>query len=348
MRIQVMSVAVAAGAVAIAASVSSGQQIDPFYQGCYTIRDLGAPPGVPTNLGGINFLPGNPNVMLIGGAANGGAGALYTIAVTRGAGNVITGFSGSAVQYCTAPNLDGGLAIAPNNTIFVTTYPNNLMHQIRPGSVVPDRTTALSTVGVTGTTGTCQFVPPGFPGAGRLKVATYSGGTWYDIPYTLDGNTGLYNLANATSSVFIGGGPEGIVFVGAGNPAFPVASTLVSDYGFGRVDSYRLDANGDPIPSTRRTFLSGLGGAEGGVRDPLTGNFLFSTFGGSNRVLVVEGFNRDCRANINGDCAVDFFDYLDFVASFSANEPSADYNRDEVIDFFDYLDFVADFSSGCI
>ncbi|MBU6412146.1 MAG: hypothetical protein KGS45_01615 [Planctomycetes bacterium] len=345
MRTSCMVAALAAGVIA---STVWGQQIAPFYQGCYTIRDLGAPPGVPANLGGINFLPGNPNVMLIGGAANGGTAELFTIAITRGAGNVITGFSGSAAVYCSAPNLDGGLAIAPNNTIFVATYPTNLMHQILPGSSAPNVTTSLNTIGISGTTGTCQFVPPGFPGAGRFKVATYGGGEWFDVPLTPDGTSGLFTLGTASPGIFIGGGPEGIVFVGAGNPAFPVASTLVSEYGFGQVASYQLDSNGDPIPSTRRAFVTGLGGAEGGVRDPLTGNFLFSTFGGGNRVLVVEGFNLDCRANINGDCAVDFFDYLDFVASFSANDPSADYNRDEVIDFFDYLDFVADFSSGCV
>jgi hypothetical protein len=51
-------------------------------------------------------------------------------------------------------------------------------------------------------------------------------------------------------------------------------------------------------------------------------------------------------ADFNGDDAVDFFDYLDFVASFSGNEASADFNLDGTIDFFDYLDFVASFSAG--
>ncbi len=54
-----------------------------------------------------------------------------------------------------------------------------------------------------------------------------------------------------------------------------------------------------------------------------------------------------CPANFNCDSAVDFFDYLDFVDAFSANNPNADFNYDEVIDFFDYLDFVDAFSSGC-
>ncbi|MBU6414393.1 MAG: hypothetical protein KGS45_13095 [Planctomycetes bacterium] len=54
-----------------------------------------------------------------------------------------------------------------------------------------------------------------------------------------------------------------------------------------------------------------------------------------------------CTADFNADTIVDFFDYLDFVAAFSSNDPVADFNADTVIDFFDYLDFVAAFSSGC-
>lgn len=58
-------------------------------------------------------------------------------------------------------------------------------------------------------------------------------------------------------------------------------------------------------------------------------------------------FSGACVADFNGDAAVDFFDYLDFVDAFSANLPEADFNGDMSIDFFDYLDFVDAFSSGC-
>jgi hypothetical protein len=54
-----------------------------------------------------------------------------------------------------------------------------------------------------------------------------------------------------------------------------------------------------------------------------------------------------CDADFNGDNSADFFDYLDFVAAFDANDPSADFNGDSSIDFFDYLDFVAAFDLGC-
>lgn len=36
--------------------------------------------------------------------------------------------------------------------------------------------------------------------------------------------------------------------------------------------------------------MTGLSGAEGAAIDPLTGDFLFSTFGGGDRVIVVRGF----------------------------------------------------------
>ncbi len=54
-----------------------------------------------------------------------------------------------------------------------------------------------------------------------------------------------------------------------------------------------------------------------------------------------------CPSDFNHDGIVDFFDYLDFVQAFAANDPASDFNNDAVIDFFDYLDFVQAFSSGC-
>jgi autotransporter-associated beta strand protein len=61
------------------------------------------------------------------------------------------------------------------------------------------------------------------------------------------------------------------------------------------------------------------------------------------RIAVVS----DCPADFNADGGADFFDYLDFVDAFSANDPTADFNQDGEINFFDYLDFVDAFSVGC-
>jgi hypothetical protein len=56
------------------------------------------------------------------------------------------------------------------------------------------------------------------------------------------------------------------------------------------IAAYQVDGEGDPIIASRRTVLTGLDGAEGAVLDPVTGDFLFSTFGGGSRVIVLRGF----------------------------------------------------------
>ena len=50
--------------------------------------------------------------------------------------------------------------------------------------------------------------------------------------------------------------------------------------------------------ATRRDFVTGLDGAEGAFVDPVTGDFLFSTYGGGNRVIVVRGFARAATVSV--------------------------------------------------
>jgi hypothetical protein len=72
--------------------------------------------------------------------------------------------------------------------------------------------------------------------------------------------------------------------------------------------------------------------------------------------MVGEGWNVDrlcgwevvlCPADFNADSVIDFFDYLDYVEAFAAEQPAADLNTDGQVDFFDYLDFVQAFDAGC-
>ncbi|MDX2146726.1 MAG: NF038122 family metalloprotease [Planctomycetota bacterium] len=58
-------------------------------------------------------------------------------------------------------------------------------------------------------------------------------------------------------------------------------------------------------------------------------------------------FQTRCRADINADGQVDVFDYLDFAAAYSIEDPAADVNADGQVDVFDYLDFAAAYSTGC-
>ena len=279
----VMVLVSTAGSAAQAACV--GVTIDAALAADYTCNDLGAAPGVPANYGGVTFL--NNNTLLLGGAANGAAGAIYSMDVTRDVDGHITGL-GAATLFASAPYIDGGLAFGPDGVLFSTGYPTNTLVQIAPGADSPGKVIALSSLGIASSVGTLQFVPDGFDGAGGLKLASYNAGIFYDVSLTPDGS-GFFDLA-VNSSVFIGGGTPSLVYVSGSNLGFGADSLMVSEYSTGQVGVWDIDANGNPVLGTRRTFLSGLSGAEGAVIDPVTGDFIFSTFGGGNRLLVVSGF----------------------------------------------------------
>lgn len=317
--------ACAATAVALAFSVAgtaSAQQLTPEFASSYSIADLGAPAGVPLNLGGLAFKPGDPNTLYIGGAANSMLSKMYAVPVTRDPAGHIVSF-GAGVEFCAVNGvgggIDGGVEFGPGGVLFYVTYPDNTLGQVKPGSVAPDRITALGPVGVASSTGALRFVPAGFPGAGRLKIASYSQGFWYDTTIVAQGD-GTYLPNTVSTGISIGGGPEGIVYIHAGSPHFSTDSVLVSEYGSGQISTYQIDANGDPIPLTRRTMLTGLGGAEGAVQDPVSGDYLFSTFGGGNHVIAIRGFAATvCEGDLDGSGSVDAADLAVLLGSWGAS-----------------------------
>ena len=288
-------------ALALLAPLSVAQVFGPAFATDYSFVDLGTPAAIPSPLGGVNFKPGDLNTLWLGGAANTSAGAIYEIGVTRGAGGHITAFNGTATLHANAPNIDGGLAFGPTGVLFFTGYPVNTLGEFLPGSTTVNKTVTLTSAGITSSVGSIAFVPNGFPGAGRFKVLSYSSSEWYDVQLVADGQ-GTFDVANAQLRASLAGGLEGAVYVGAGNPGFSVASTLVCEYSAGKVGAYDLDANGDPVLASRRDFMTGLTGAEGALIDPVTGDFIFSTFGGGNRVLVIKGFTQPtvyCTPKLN-------------------------------------------------
>ena len=268
------------------AGLASSQSIGNDFATDYSLVSLGSVANVPANYGGLTFL--DANTLLIGGAANGGNGAIYSASVTRGTDGFVTGI-GAATLYATAPNIDGGLVFGPGGVLFFTGYPNNTIGQIAPGGAVPAKISAVSSNGVNASLGSLLFVPQGYSGAGQLKVLSYNGDTWETLSYAADGQ-GTFNFGTTSNRIAIGGGPEGAAYVPLGSDGFANPSVLVSEYSTGRVVTYEVDANGDPITSTRRVVVKGLSGAEGAAIDPATGDFFFSTFGGGNQVVRVTGF----------------------------------------------------------
>ena len=264
------------------------------FAGSYVGASLGSVPGLPLLYGGLTFV--DPSTILIGGNANTDAGRLYTIGVTRDAGNHITGFFGSAALFPGAGSTigafnDGGVVFGPGGVLFTSRWPVNQLGQTKPGSSSEDKIVDLAALGVAQSHAALNFVPAGFGGAGRLKLVSWAGGQWYDAGLSADGS-GTFNLVGLSQVVAstVPGGPEGFVYIRAGNAGFSVNSILISEFSAGAVGAYDVDAEGNPVIASRRSFLSGLTGAEGAAIDPLTGDFLFSTFGGGNQIFRVEGF----------------------------------------------------------
>lgn len=276
--------------------------VDPFYSASYTATSLGSVPGLPTRYGGLTFI--DKDTVLIGGAANGASGRLYTIGVSRGNGNHISGFVGTASLYGgSATGIgdynDGGVVFGPGGVLFTARWPINELGQTKPGSTDEDKVTNLGSLGIVPSPGAMNFVPAGFTGAGAAKLVSWSGGQWYDLTLAPDGN-GTFDITAANQVdldpvlpgvQIVPGGPEGFIYIQSGNPLFLTNSMLISEYSAGRIGAYELDANGNPLVATRRDFIVDLAGAEGAAIDPVTGDFLFSTFGGANQVALVQGFN---------------------------------------------------------
>src|SRR5512143_2591018 len=209
--------------VALASAPAGGQTLQPPFDTDYSIVDLGGVPSLPTPFGGLTFKAGDPNTVLIGGAANSFTGKIYSIGVTRDAGQHVNGFTGTATFVSDAHGIgsggiDGGLSYGPGGVLFYTSYNDNSLGQVKPASAVADRQDALGPLGITSSVGALAFVPAGFPGAGRMKLVQYNPpGNWYDVTLGAADVNGTYPVSSATLKATLGFGPEGVIYVAAGN-----------------------------------------------------------------------------------------------------------------------------------
>ena len=265
-----------------------GVRLDAYYEDAYSLLDLGAVPGVPPLYGGLTVHPTDPGKLWIGGNANYEEGALYEIGIVRDADQHIIGFQGTAVRYADAAYNDGSILHGPGGVTFLTRWPVNEMGFMKPGSLITDHIQPLEPLGVAHSVASAAFTPPGIE-LGSLKLVSWAVGQWYSVAYAPNA-AGTFDISNVTHVLTLPGGPEGIVYVPAGSPLFPAQSLLVSEYSANVVTTYEVDSQGDPIPGKRRLFVINLDGAEGATIDPTSGDFMFSTFGGGDRIIVVRGF----------------------------------------------------------
>lgn len=283
--------------------LASDVTIDPAFAKDYAAYDLGQVPGMPKfKYGGLTLDVADANTLLIGGNANDAGGAIFAVKVVRSACGHITGFSGSATKRASARFIDGGLAFGPGGVLVYAAWPSDsdvrqstsgYLGLIPPGASTPAKEIPGSTYNAPEALAAVGFVPPGFPGAGKMKLVTWEGGAWFDAQMKLDASGGLVDVPSATARGTYPGGPEGFAYVPLGSPGFTKASMLISEWSQKSVGAYEVGPDGDPASGTRRTLLTGLAGAEGAFFDPSTGDFLFSTWNTNRpeRLVLVSGFS---------------------------------------------------------
>ncbi len=271
---------------------ASAQTLGPDFSSDYELVNLGAVEGVPLPYGGLYTTFADPDGLYIGGAANTAEGALYRVGVMRGIGGSIIGFQpGAAVRVADAPFNDGGIVPDPGGHVSIAQWPANRYSQIGPaGTLIND--VDLKQFGVASDSAALNWIPAGYPGAGKMQLSSWSGGQFYNVDYTVGGG-GIITINGVTEILgsTLPGGPEGMNYVPFGSPGFLNPSMVISEFSAGNVAVYEMDADGNPIVASRRDFISGLIGAEGAWIDVFSGEFLFSTFGlAQDQVILVRGF----------------------------------------------------------
>lgn len=272
--------------------LATGAMIDPMYATHYALYNLGAVPGVPSPLGGSTISSTDDNTLLIAGASENSGGAIYSIKVLRNACGHIYAFDGSAQLVATTPYVDASLVYAPNNVLFYVQWPGQYMFsELAPGSTTADRSIDERTSGMMGGgLGSIGFVPPGLAGSGGLRGLIQSEGYWYDIDLAADGN--LYSITSSTMTTTLPHWPGGFAYVPNGSPDFPNPSLVVAEWDNTTVAAYDVDAQGDPMVSTRRPFIDNFDKPWGAYFEPRTGDYFFLSWGAGaqDQVFVVQGF----------------------------------------------------------
>jgi hypothetical protein len=269
-------------------------QIAAQYAMYYSAYDLGAPPGVPDPLGGTTILASDPNTLLIAGGSETPSGAIYKVGVTRDACNHIIGFTGTSSVYATTPYVDANLVYSSSQLLLYSEWTENQLAQLAGGATQPSSVTDLTTIGMSSAgdegPGGVGFVPTGLGAAGQLRLVTWPAGRWYHATTTQ--SSGALAVSGVSQTVTLPNNPGGMAYVPAGSPGFTQQAVIVAEWTTNdRVAVYDVDDSGDPIVATRREFFSAFPRPWGAYFEPVTGDYLFLSWGtGDDHVVIVQGF----------------------------------------------------------
>jgi hypothetical protein len=269
----------------------------PFYQA----YDLGAVPkqggGVLPRLGGLVVAPDDPLLAYVVGPSEVPEAQLHSIALERGPCGHIIGFKGEAQLVLMAPYLDL-MVNGPKGIVFVSHYPTADLSQYIAGQAALASTIDLGALGMEAihSPGGINFVPPGYPEAGQLRIAGFNinhNGTsgWYRA--TIDYQDPTYAITKLSKTVDIPNGPGGFAYIPVGSPLFPEQRIIMTEWNSvpQAVSSFAVDAAGDPIPDTRKGFFTSFAKPWGSYFEPETGDYIFLQWEQQpDHVYIVQGF----------------------------------------------------------
>lgn len=271
------------------------------YKPYYQAYDLGVVPkqggGALPRLGGLVIAPDDPLLAYVIGPSEVPEAQLHSIALERGPCGHIIGFKGEAQPVLTAPYLDL-MVNGPKGVVFVSHYPTAELSQYVPGQVALASTIDLGGLGMEAihSPGGINFVPPGYPEAGQLRIAGFNinhNGTsgWYRA--TIEYKDPAYSITELSKTVDIPNGPGGFAYIPIGSPLFPEQRIIMTEWDSDpqAVSSFAVDATGDPIPATRKGFFTSFVKPWGSYFEPETGDYIFLQWEKQpDHVYIVQGF----------------------------------------------------------
>ncbi len=269
------------------------------YVGTYFAYDLGPVPApgdtVLPRLGGLVIAPDDPNTMYIVGPSEVPDAQLHKIGVERGECGHIIGFVGEAEFVLTSPYLDL-MVNGPMDTVFISHYPTQGLSQYLPGADALSSNVTLAPLSGNQSPGGINFVPPGYPDEGMLRVMSFplnhaAPGEWHHVDISHNGVD--YDLAPLQKTVEIEHGPGGFAYIPEGSPLFPEQRIIVTEWLSNpqSVSSYAVDDEGDPIPETRKLFFESFVKPWGSYFEPETGDYMFLQWENMpDHIYIVQGF----------------------------------------------------------